>query len=129
MAPPPPPPASTHVLWAAEWLDAVLVRLGSARRHRRRLGRAAVLRLHPAVAALDLDGSAITLAELIAEADRLAAWRDWAQLRRACAEGRSAHALLDADIAEWFDDGAFARSVLSMSPDLADLRHLGLSSE
>jgi hypothetical protein len=119
--PTPPPPGTTHELWAAEWLDAVLVRAGATRGRRAPLDRCSVLRLHPAVAALDLDGSAITVAELIAEADRLAAWRDWTQLRRACAEGRWSHPLVDPALAEWLDDGAFARLVLSTWPDLVDL--------
>ena len=116
-----PAPGTTHHLWAAEWLDAVLV-LAGRRGRRAPLGLTSVLRLHPAVAALDLDRPSLTAAELIVEADRLAAWRDWPQLRRACVEGWWVHPVVDADEAAWLDDGAFARQVLGGWPELSDLR-------
>jgi hypothetical protein len=110
-----PPPESTHRLWAAEWLDAVV---DAAMSRRGRLGPAAVLARHPAVAAFDLDPAVMSVDDLVAAGDRLAGLRDWPELRRACADGRWSHPAIDHETAAWFDDGAFARAALAGWPDV-----------
>jgi hypothetical protein len=116
-----PPPGSTHLLWATEWLDAV-VEAAADRGDRVRLSAAGVIGLHPAVDALELDPATLELADVIAAGDRLAAWRGWAELREACAQGTWSHPLVEPEAASWLDDGAFARLALSGWPDLTDLR-------
>ena len=121
-----PPPGDTGVLWTAQWLDALLVaaaRGSSGRRRRRPL--AALVAAHPAVRAFDLDPATIDVERLIAEGARLATWRDWPRLRRACAAGSWSSPELDAATASWLDDGAFARWVLGGWPELVDL-HVAL---
>ena len=123
--PTPPPPASTTPLWAAQWLDALVVdAVGPApgRRTRRRRPLAALLAAHPAVTAFDLDPQQLTVTSLVAAGERLAGWRRWSNLRRSCAEGRWHDPEVPADVAGWLDDGAYARWVLGAYPDLAQLR-------
>jgi hypothetical protein len=117
-----PPPRSTHRLWATEWLDALVEAAAAGGSRRARLPVEAVLGLHPAVAAFDLDPASMTVAELVAEGDKLAAWRDWPRLRQACASGAWSHPLIDAGTAAWLDDGSFARLALGGWPELHDLR-------
>jgi hypothetical protein len=74
------------------------------------------------VSAFDLEAAAVDITRLVAEGNRLAALRDWSQLRRACAGGLWSTPAVDADVAAWLDDGAFARWVLGWWPELRDLR-------
>lgn len=120
-----PPPASTAPLWAAQWLDAIVVdAVGPApsRRTRRRRPLAALLGAHPAVTAFDLDPAQLGVASLVAAGERLASLRSWAGLRQACADGRWYDPEVPPDVARWLDDGAFARWVLGAFPDLGQLR-------
>lgn len=119
-----PPPDGTCLLWATVWLDALLASAAAnptARRRRRSLE--ALVALHPVVAAFDLDPAAVRLPDLVAEGNRLATWRDWSQLRRACAARLWPHPEIDPATAAWLDDGAFARWVLASWPELDDLRN------
>jgi hypothetical protein len=120
------PPGTTHLLWATQWLDAIVEQVAAAVATRpRRPGAAArlpaLVGLHPAVAAYDLDPATLDLPELVARGHRLAADRDWSQLRRACTAGLWRHPSVDAEVAAWLDDGSFARWVLGDWPDLDDL--------
>jgi hypothetical protein len=119
-----PPPASTTLLWITQWLDAI-VEAAAANDPvpRSRWPVAALVALHPVVAAFDLDPAALSLADFVAQGDKLAAWRDWAQLRQACAAGVWEHPELDPETAAWLDDGAFARWVLGACPELDELRN------
>lgn len=123
--PTPPPPGSTLPLWAAQWLDALVVdAVGPTpeRRTRRRRPLAALIGPHPAVTAFDLDPRHLSVTSLVAAGERLAGLRRWADLRRSCAEGRWYDPEVPADVAAWLDDGAFARWVLGAYPDLGQLR-------
>jgi hypothetical protein len=118
------PPGTTHLLWCTQWLDALVERAAVAvggRRRRRAADRAAILALHPAVAAYDLDPSTLDPHGLVAHGERLARDRGWSQLRRAAAAGLWTHPAVDAELAAWLDDGAFARWVLGEWPELGDL--------
>lgn len=118
-----PPAWSTAVLWATQWLDA-LVELAGTSLSPSRLGWPAVAALHPAVAALrgDTNGEPdITPLELAERANQLTAWRDWPLLRRSCAAGTWSAPVIDPELASWFDDGSFARWLIGGYPDLADL--------
>jgi hypothetical protein len=114
-----PPPASTLGLLATQWLDAVVA--VAAADPRRPPGLRQVLAHHPAVAAFDLDPDQLALHQLVADAQRLAGLRTWADLRRSCAKGTWPEPAVDRGLAAWFDDGSFARWVLGGWPDLADL--------
>lgn len=120
-----PPAVGTAVLFAAQWLDAVVAGAVAGGAHRLRRWPA-VAALHPAVAALvpdaaaaDLDGPA-----LARYARQLSAWRDWPVVRRACAAGTTALPGIDADVAAWLDDGAFSRWAMAEYPELDDLLDL-----
>lgn len=122
-----PPPGDTGLLWAVQWLDALLVAAAGSSSGRRRLRPlAALVAAHPAVRAFTLDPATVDVERLVAEGRRLASLRGWTQLRRTCAQGTPDGAAglhpLPADLAAWLDDGAFARWVLGGWPDLADLR-------
>jgi hypothetical protein len=125
-----PPPGTTHLLWSTQWLDAIVEQVATAvatlprgrtRRSAHAVSMPALVGLHPAVTAYDLDPSTLDLRALVDQGHRLAADRDWSQLRRACTTGLWTHPSVDADVAAWLDDGSFARWVLGDWPDLEDL--------
>ena len=112
----PPPPADTSSYWAQRWLDAVVDAGG---RRRRPWSWPEVAELHPAAAAIG--GDVDTPAALARTARRLAAWRDWPTLRRTCAAGMWEEPGIPADVADWLDDGAFARRAAGGYPELDEL--------
>jgi len=120
-----PAEADTGPLWAARWLDAVLAAAAASTAARAAMAQwPEVARLHPAVPALVGAGPAAELPgpDALGElARKLAAWRDWPVLRRACAAGMWSTPEVDAEAAAWLDDGAFCRWALGAFPDLEDL--------
>ena len=112
-----PPGADTSSYWAQRWLDAVVD--GCAWRCRGWTWPD-VAALHPATSAF---GEACdTPAALARAARRLAAWRDWPTLRRTCAAGMWEEPGIPAEVADWLDDGAFARWSAGGYRELDDLR-------
>ena len=122
--PTPEPPAATGLLWALRWLDAVVTDATSRCRRRGSPTWPEVAALHPAVTALRGDAGDEPPAPqaLGGLARQLEAWRDWAVVRKACATGASTEPEVDAEVAAWLDDGAFARWTLGAYPELDDLR-------
>jgi hypothetical protein len=118
------PPAPTSLLWALQWLDAVVDVAVRTRSSPVTSQWFAVAALHPAVAALQADRFEIPATPAaLAELDhQLTTWRDWPVLRRSCAAGTWDERLVEPDIAGWLDDGAFARWALGAFPELDDLR-------
>lgn len=114
-----PAPASTGLVHALAWLDAVLERWGdpSQRRHLSR-SFAAVAACHPAVAG----GEAPTTPEaLVAVArEHTAAW-PWSRLRAAPDALPLPGGSLPPATAAWMDDGFFARWALGAFPDTVAL--------
>ena len=118
------PPVPTSVLWAVQWLDAIVdvaVRTSCAPAV---VTWDAVALRHPALHALqaDIRDGAPTPEALARDAHQLGVWRDWPVLRRACAAGTWDGTDIEPAVAAWLDDGAFARWVLGAYPELDDLR-------
>jgi hypothetical protein len=112
------PDGDTTRLWALQWLDAVLDRVATVAGVTR---WGEVASLHPAARALRSDAQSVGPGELAALAGRLAAWRDWPVLRRACAAGAWSAPELEPQVAAWLDDGSFSRWVLGAYPELEEL--------
>jgi hypothetical protein len=137
-----PPDTSTALLWTLRWLDAVVERASvrATASGRAASGRARatggghrplrwdeVAALHPAVSTGGRGGPGrrcgIPAPEEVARRClELALRRGWDDLRLACAEGTTAAVEVDAELAGWLDDGAFARWSLGAYPDVDDLR-------
>ena len=112
-----PPSGDTSSYFAQRWLDAVVE---SGARRRRAWTWADVAALHPATSAFgDCHDTPMALAQA---AHRLATWRDWPTLRRTCAAGMWEEPGIAAEVADWLDDGAFARWAAGGYPELGDLR-------
>jgi hypothetical protein len=111
-----PPPAGTSCYWGQRWLDAVL---DAGSRRRRPWAWPDVAALHPATSAFGDEYD--TPAALARAAARLASWRDWPRLRRTCAAGTWDEPGIDPEVADWLDDGAFARWASGGYPDVDDL--------
>jgi hypothetical protein len=125
------PPSSTAVLWTTVWLDRVLERWGQPD-HRRALtsgwGQLAVL--HPAVhapSAADVLAFADP-ATLVSAARSHAASASWRDVRRSPVPLALPDGALPRSVAEWMDDGFFARWALGAFPLVStmatDLAHL-----
>lgn len=116
-----PPDVGTDLLFALQWLDAIVDAAASASRRVATWSAAAAL--HPAVSALLPDAGAEGLdpVALATKTHQLATWRDWPVLRRSCAAGTWSTPDLDPTTAAWLDDGAFSRWALGAFPDLDDL--------
>ena len=113
-----------------QWLDRLVGEAAQLRpRDRHRCSEAWAVSRHPAVDALGLGGDAhlIDGDRLVAEARRLAAWREWPQLRQLCAAGTWEHPEITADDAAWLDDGAFSRWAMATGPDLPWLADVATS--
>lgn len=126
-----PAPPSTALLWTSMWLDRIIEQWGQP--HQRRdlsssWGRIAVL--HPAVHAPS-PPDVIAFADpasLITAARSHAAASSWEQLRRSPIPLALPDGALERDVAQWMDDGFFARwtigafpSASTMATDLRDL--------
>ena len=115
--PTPPPPETTSGLWAALWLDRVMRRVTDEPGWSPPW--AEVEALHPAFdLAFDAAASA---GNLPAAARRLAAEQGWTELRRDAIAGRRSVGPDLADAAWWFDDGSYARHLLSALPSSEEL--------
>jgi hypothetical protein len=126
----PPAAGDTLELFTVQWLDRLVGEAAQLRaRDRHRCSEAWAISRHPAVEALSLRAEAhlIDVDRLVAEAGRLATWRDWPQLRRMCAAGTWEHPELTAEDAAWLDDGAFARWAVAAWPDLPWLADVAAS--
>ncbi len=110
-----PPPCDTAVFWAIEWLSAILADGGPS-------DWASVARAHPALAVLGSAGSAPDPDDIIDAATAFVRVCTWRRLRTLVAEGRFEVPELTPIDARWFDEGAFARFVLTRCPPLAMLR-------
>lgn len=112
-----PPPCDAAAYWATEWLaslvtpDAQVASLADA------------LDRHPAMrllrrdeAAPDADADAV---DILTAFHRVVTWR---RMRALAADGRFTVPELDPDLADWLDDGSFARFVLNRCPPLTLLR-------
>jgi hypothetical protein len=91
--PTPPPPVPVDHLHARLWADRVLAAVLAGERVDRRRVRA----LQPGRS------------------------RSWADVRTACAAGAWGELGVDPEVAEWMDDGTFARWVLAELPDAAEV--------
>lgn len=111
--PTPPPPASSGELFAIIWLEALL----SAPRGISWSGAAA---RHPACAWLRSLGRRPGRDELATAGHAMAETLDWATLRTTVAAQGEA-TLVAPHLAEWMDDGMFARWVLGSHPPLPAL--------
>jgi hypothetical protein len=119
------PPRDTSVYWANQWLSALL---DPGAGHPTDWNGA--FERHPAIATIRHHREVVDLMarlgdddlDVVAVASGFARACDWAQLRTMSSEGRFALPDLDAEDADWFDDGAFARFVLNRCPPLAMLR-------
>ena len=114
--PTPPPPAGAGRVQAVAWLAAILE---AAEEARRPLRWSDVARLHPVAQVLggrDLDGSAAGPG-LVLLAGSAGSWEDF---RRQVAVDRGLEEIMAAELAEWMDEGMFARWILAdlPSPDL-----------
>ena len=134
-----PAPPSTALLWTSIWLDRVLEQWGQP--HRRRdlvssWGQIAVL--HPAIHAPS-PPDVVAFADpasLITVARSHAAAASWEQLRRSPLPLALPDGPLERDVAQWMDDGFFARwtigafpSAGTMATDLRDLLGEPLGSQ
>jgi hypothetical protein len=120
--PTPPAPASTAFLWTSMWLDRVLEHWAQPHRRRdvtRSWGHVAVL--HPAIhAPAPTDVVAFDdPAALVAVARSHAAAASWAELRRSPRPLALPDGALPRWIAEWMDDGFFARWTTGAYPSVA----------
>ncbi len=123
----PEPPCGTDVFWAIEWLSAVL---GTDRAEFVDWGD--VADCHPAMSMarppdredwVDPVFDGVDWTEIVRAFTNVFSWR---QLRVLVAEDRFAVPELIPSDAAWFDDGAFARFLLSRCPPLGMLRdHVG----
>jgi hypothetical protein len=112
-----PPPDSTLELWATVWLDKMMLHPPSTWED--------AVDVHPAIVLLRADvvpESAIEAArqEMDLIGRTMAASHDWPALRLACARGEWPVEDVPPRLAEWLDDGAFARWTLGTMPKVAD---------
>jgi hypothetical protein len=125
-----PPPASTVELWIRIWLDRALEVVAQGDTPSLD-GWAAVARLHPAAPMGPLpsradDGPPVESCptadpcELAEATQTLAAAWPWSHLRRDPEALDTGRPPVTGPIAEWMDDGLFARSVLAAIAELSD---------
>lgn len=116
--PTPPAPASTDLLWATLWLDAVLTEWGRPERRRAiSADLAALTALHPATGG---EGTASLSAFASAAAAHSRQWT-WSALRHAAEQLALPDGPLPAEVAAWMDDGFYARWALGAYPALTTL--------
>lgn len=110
----PPPPASPGRLQSVLWLTTVL---DEARRSSRRLGWREIIELHPVAeafrSAFDFDVSERHLADLV---DLASSTWTWTRLRQDAVSNQWASAVVAGHVADWMDDGMFARWILAELP-------------
>ncbi len=120
-----PPLEPTAVLFAASWLENVLV--AASGRHRA-LTWAQARSLHPALQLRDPGEPVGRTDDLVEAAEILARICDWDRLRWLVVEGAWRERNLTPTEAAWFDAGAFSRWVLGQRPGiemlLADLHRV-----
>jgi hypothetical protein len=129
-----PPPQDTIELWVLIWLDRLVETVAVLGRAERYATWETIAALHPAApgqpaqtgrpqappSAAPLEPTAAPIA--LAEATRqLAEAWPWSRLRVDPDVADTAGPPLPSDIAQWMDDGMFARWVLAELPELADL--------
>jgi hypothetical protein len=123
-----PPPRTTHELWALLWLDRI-AQLAVAGR----LERAPwdlVAQLHPLFDALRETGEAAVIGwardHLVRAGDLLAIERPWGWFLGPARDGATTTAGMTAEMANWMDDGMYARHLLAGMPPMEPvLRDLG----
>ncbi|MDA8285355.1 MAG: hypothetical protein M0Z42_19105 [Actinomycetota bacterium] len=108
--PTPPEERDPAELLACIWLGAILATARGRHRHRGRLHWSEVLCLHPASHVLILDGGAglpdCALETVVQRAPQI--WT-WGELRRATVANGSLSELCPPLLADWMDDGMYAR--------------------
>jgi hypothetical protein len=114
-----PAPCGSHVFWAIEWLSAL-----AGCEPAQLVSWNDIIEHHPAMALLrrNAPGSVTEDADLVAVAGAFARVCTWTRLRSLVAEGRFEVPELAPADARWFDDGGFARFVLSRCPPLTMVR-------
>ncbi len=118
---PTPPPTHPPPVWCAyAWLDAVLERAVHDPHSLRSWGQ--VAKLHPLSGLLPPDRPS----SLVALVDETADGIGWSAIRVAAALGEAVlghtHDLpISAELAEWMDDGMFARWLVALYPDPIDV--------
>lgn len=110
-----PPPCGTAVFWVIEWLSTLLAEDVPP-------DWESVARAHPALAVLGNGASAPDPDDLVEAAAAFVRVCTWRRLRALVADGRFDVPEIAPVDARWFDDGAFARFVLTRCPPLAMLR-------
>lgn len=116
--PTPPPPPDTAALWLQLWLDRVVVEATEHSSRGRPISWDAVTLLHPGARSVDGERDPEALAEAtLALTDAL----PWHRLRCDPETIITAGPPLARDVAEWMDDGMYARWLLN---ELTDIRTL-----
>jgi hypothetical protein len=117
-----PPPASTLVLWTLAWLDRVVDAAGRADAATRLTSWPAVARLHLAATVPDATSpGALGPAALAGAAAALARAWPWGRLRRDPSGADVPGPPPSPQLAQWMDDGMWARWLLSRLPAADDL--------
>lgn len=119
-----PPPDSTAWLWTVVWLDR-LVELASGGTRWRGPGAAweQIVSLHPAVgpAATAVPRTSAGVADIAARTGLLAAAWPWRRLRQDPTALDAPGMEMPVRLADWMDDGMWARAVLGALPSVGDL--------
>jgi hypothetical protein len=120
--PPPPAPGDARALVALTWL-AGLVEMADLTGQR--FTWREVLAVHPLATGeltlADLPSPGLTLEEVEERVLRGHAGWDWERLRRLAVDEAWAFAVMTPEIADWMDEGMFARSVLSNLVDADEI--------
>ncbi len=109
-----PAPCESAVYWAAEWLAGLL-----ATEPDELTTWADITQLHPAAVVL---GHPVVDGDFIETASAFGRAIGWSTIRSLVSDDRFAVPEVDSTEASWFDDGSFARFVLSRCPPLDMLR-------
>lgn len=116
------PPASSAPLWAAWWLDRIVEAAAASSGRERLSSWAEVVALHPAVPLVSA-GSRLGPgpdAVVVATQALADAW-PWYRLRREPGAVELPGTPVSAEVADWMDDGMFARWLLGEFPAIDDL--------
>ncbi len=113
----PPPTASTALLFATLWLEAIVA---GGRRGSRSMTWHQAVALHPALQLLREDGQApVVDNDLVVAARALARVCDWTRVRDQAIRGWSVG--VDKRLAVWMDTGMLSRWLLDQRPPLEEL--------
>jgi hypothetical protein len=112
----PPPAASTDVLFATLWLEAIVA---AGRRGRRTMTWHQAVGLHPAVQLLRKEGQAPSGNDLVVAARALARAYDWTRVRDEAIRGWDVG--VEKRLAVWMDIGMLSRWLLDRRPPLDEL--------